>query len=72
VFFVTTKPAIETEDEYKLLGQFISVSSISGNERDMGQLLVNWLENQKWTVEKQQVTETTFNVFAHRGNRNPK
>lgn len=59
------------QNEHKLLSEFIQIPSISANEQYMGQAIYEWLQQQNWTVIKQKVTPTTFNVFAHHGNPNP-
>ena len=73
VFFaIGVTPEYEVNDEYKLLAQFIQTPSLSGSETKMGELLYSWLKAQGWVVQKQEVTADTFNVFAHRGNADPK
>ena len=38
----------------------------------MGIAVESWLKSRGWILQRQGVTQTTFNLFAHKGNPNPK
>jgi acetylornithine deacetylase len=61
----------ELQTPEEVLAAFIDVESISGNEENMGLSVEAWLRTNGWETMRQQVTQNTFNVFAHRGNSNP-
>jgi len=62
----------EVSDPSKLLVQFIDINSVTGSEAKMGDFIYDWLDHQGWTVQRQMVTSATFNIFATRGNPNPR
>jgi acetylornithine deacetylase len=60
-------------DLLSLHRSLIEIESISGNEQKLGNWLASYLEERGFVVEKQHVSNTSFNVFAYApGNRESK
>ena len=63
----------EKSELLSLHKHLIEIESISGNEKEVGDWLSSYLEDAGLKVEKQYVSNTSFNVFAYSpGNRKSK
>lgn len=59
-------------DVVQLAIDLINIESISGAEGPMADVLERYLTARGWTVQRQTVAPGRDNVFAHRGNPNPR
>ncbi len=50
-----------------ILADLVKINSISGNEKEIGEYIYNFLVSCGYTVEKQHISEDRFNIFAKRG-----
>src|SRR4051794_35120124 len=58
----------ETKSELlRLHRNLIEIESITGNEKQVGDWLSSYLEEHGFTVEKQHISDSRFNVFAYPG-----
>jgi len=55
----------ESLDVLALHKSLVEIESISGNEKEVGDWLSGYLQDHGFKVEKQQVAENSFNVFAY-------
>jgi len=60
-------PPTSSEALLFLHRKLIETESITENEKDVGNWLVSYLQKEKLTVEKQEVSEGRFNIFAYPG-----
>ncbi|EON65010.1 hypothetical protein W97_04245 [Coniosporium apollinis CBS 100218] len=56
-----------SRDLLSLHRELVSFESITGNEYEAGQALVDYLESKHFTVERQEVSHKRFNVLAYTG-----
>ncbi|KAJ9668904.1 hypothetical protein H2201_001150 [Coniosporium apollinis] len=59
--------AASSRDLLSLHRELVSFDSITGNEYEAGQALVDYLESKHFTVERQEVSHKRFNVIAYTG-----
>jgi acetylornithine deacetylase len=62
---LTTLDFITSKQLFHLHRNLVSISSITQNEKHVGDWLASYLEDLNYTVEKQQVSKNRFNILAY-------
>ncbi|KAL6706904.1 hypothetical protein ACN47E_005047 [Coniothyrium glycines] len=61
----TTLDPKSSKELLSLHKHLVSIESITGNEHDVGSWLSSYLHKNGWTVEKQPVSKTRYNLYAY-------
>jgi acetylornithine deacetylase len=62
---LTTLDSIASKQLLHLHRNLVSISSITQNEKNVGDWLASYLEDLKYTVERQHVSKNRFNILAY-------